>query len=386
MPVIDERGRLFGKLNLIDALLILVVIVLIPVTYGAFVLFRPPSATITSIEPSTVAQPPITTPPEAAPSITIRGMNLRPYLRARIGTTFAPFLIETPGVAEVKLPNMPPGTYDFALFDEAQQIVVKPRALTILGPPPTQVQVLGAFVGLSAAVARSVVIGLQFAQKGVPPVAQVLAVRGPEPATRRVRVGENAFVIVPVPGESRVPAIIRLRCFLANEECRVGDTLVAQNATIALPASDGSGQVTFAIDEVRPADAQPVFVSVRASVSSAVATVRVRFVAGPELLAVMKVGDTDVPGTGVVDEADRAVLTQVGSDQHPTTAGVQTQGFQLQQPVIVFTGTVRVPVVSTPAGWTYKDRPIKVGAGFSFETTSAAIAGWIIDIKLNPKK
>src|SRR4051812_44313456 len=115
MPVIDERGRLFGRINLIDALVIAAGGVLLPGPDGAYVLFRTPSPTITSVEPSTLTQAPVL-------SIVVHGTNMRPYLRARVGTTFTPFLIEAPGVAEVKLPaNLPPGTYDLVLFDEAQQ-------------------------------------------------------------------------------------------------------------------------------------------------------------------------------------------------------------------------------------------------------------------------
>ena len=402
MPVIDERGRLFGKLNVIDALVMLVVVVLIPVVYGAYLLFRTPRPTLTSVEPATLTQAPPPAPPVV---ITLRGENFRPYLRARVGTTFIPFLIETPGVAELKFPvaDIPPGTYDLALFDEAQQVAVKPGALTVVAaaaappppppppPPPvlkTEVQALGAFVGLSAAAARSIGIGSRFEpQKDAPPVAQVLAVRAPEPATQRVKVGANAFVTVPLPRELRVPAIIRLHCALVGAECKIGDAAVAQDATIMLPASAGSSQIKFVIDEVRPADARATFPSVR----SAVATLHVRFVAGSEVLDVMKVGDTDVAGSGAVAEVDRAVLTQIGSERQTTTAQFSTEGLlrrslQLQQPVLAFTGAVRVPVVYTAAGWSYKDRPVKVGAAFNFETISGAMTGWILDMEFGPER
>ena len=42
MALIDEQGRLFGKVNLIDALVALVALLLIPLAYGAFLLFRAP--------------------------------------------------------------------------------------------------------------------------------------------------------------------------------------------------------------------------------------------------------------------------------------------------------------------------------------------------------
>jgi hypothetical protein len=304
-------------------------------------------------------------------------------------------LIATPGIAEVRLPNLPPGTYDFVLFDEAQQVVIKPRAVTILAPPPTlvmktEVQALGAFVGLSPAVARSVKIGSRFEpKKGAAPAAprlpvvEVLALRPPEAATQRVRVSASAFLAVPLVGDLRVPAIIHLPCTIVDTECKVGDTVVGQDATITLPAAGGMPELKFVIDEVRPADAPAAFPSMR----RAVATVRVRFAAAPEVLAVMKAGDIDVPGSGVLRDGDRAVLTQVGSERQTTTAQASTEGvlrrsFQIQVPVLTFTGTVRVPVVYTAGGWSYKERPVKVGAPFNFESVSGAMAGWILDMKL----
>jgi hypothetical protein len=38
--------------------------------------------------------------------------------------------------------------------------------------------------------------------------------------------------------------------------------------------------------------------------------------------------------------------------------------------------------VFTPSGWSYKDRPVKVGAPFTFESISGAMMGWIIEMKV----
>jgi hypothetical protein len=51
--------------------------------------------------------------------------------------------------------------------------------------------------------------------------------------------------------------------------------------------------------------------------------------------------------------------------------------------MLAFTGTVRVPVVSTRSGWSYQDRPVKVGAAFTFETMAGGMIGWILDMKLD---
>ena len=51
MQVIDEEGRIFGKFNLVDVVIGVVLLGVIPIVYGAFVLFRTPDPVIQSIEP-----------------------------------------------------------------------------------------------------------------------------------------------------------------------------------------------------------------------------------------------------------------------------------------------------------------------------------------------
>ena len=46
MTVLDDRGRLGGRLNIVDAVIAILLLVLIPVAYGAFLLFRSPAPAI----------------------------------------------------------------------------------------------------------------------------------------------------------------------------------------------------------------------------------------------------------------------------------------------------------------------------------------------------
>src|SRR6185503_12067781 len=112
MPLIDDRGRLFGKVNLIDATVAVVVLGLIPLAYGALLLFRVPVPKITSVAPAQVVE-------HQSGTIQITGEDLRPFLRARLGTfESAGFLVQSPNVAEIKLPDLPAGTYELVLSDE----------------------------------------------------------------------------------------------------------------------------------------------------------------------------------------------------------------------------------------------------------------------------
>lgn len=386
MPLIDDRGRLFGRVNLIDALVGVVVLGLIPLAYLAIVLFGVPVPKVTSVTPAQV------TAGQAA-TVEIIGADLRPFLVATVGTVPSRgFLVQSPTRAEVHLPDLPPGTYDLVLWDDSRKVLTVPAVLTVVPPavvaPNAEVQVRGAFVGLTAEQARLVNPGTAFdSLAGAPPLATVVAVRAPTPVVERVKVGPSAFFSVPSPGSIRVPAIVRLRCALSNGECRAHGVVVEQGATIMMAGPAGVNQVGFVIDDVWPADMQVSF----PPASPAVAAITVRFTAGPELLVVMKPGDRDVVGAGLVADTDRALLTGVGGDQRGSTGLVITEGvlrrsIQVQQQILTFTGTLRVPVVYTAAGWTYKNHPVKIGAPFTFETVAGAMGGWILDMKIGPSK
>ena len=531
MPLIDDRGRLFGKLNLIDAVVMTVGLGMIPLAYGASQLFRVPVPKITSIQPSQVMQ--------GEPStLQVTGEDLRPFLRARVGEVPSMgFLVQSPTVAEIKVPELPPGVYDLALFDEARELFRMPGALTVVapaapppppplpppsGPAPIELRAIGEFVGIAIRDAQRIRVGMQLKHANGERAAEVLAVGVPEVGMQRLRAG-GAIVNVPTPGEVQVPAVIRISCvvtanpppFLGDcmvgatalaqdvmialpvsgaddansspgqiqfvvrevlsstappisssarvdiqvvgqffgltlddlrfieagsrferwrdepfaevlavgtpepgmrrvrmggqtlwtpaagelrahgivrmscvptttENCQVEDTILAENTTIELPVPRRSEHVKFLISEIRSADAAPVFPSVR----TAIANVRVRFVAGQEVLDVMTVGDVDVSGSDTMADADRAVLTGIGGDQRMMEALTNTQGLrrrslQVEESVLSFTGTVRVPVVFTRAGWSYRDQVVKVGAAFTFETLTGAMMGWVLGMELS---
>lgn len=391
MSLIDDRGRVFGRVNLIDFLAAVMLLGLIPLGYGGYLLFRVPDPVIATISPDQVVE-------RRDNTLQVTGEHIRPFLEVRFGSgeqaRRAGFLVQSSTRAEVRVPlELPPGTYDVLVTDQGRVLYSKPGGLTVLparwaSSADTEVQVLGTFAGLNSDEARSLGVGSKFAPgKDAPAVAEVLAIRPPAPAMQRVKVAERGFISLALPGQVEVPAILRLRCTLTREECRVGEAVVAQDTLLVLPAS-ASRSVTFVIEEVRPVNARPVFAS--PSGKSALALVRVRFAAAREVLEVVKTGDIDVPGAGVVTESDRAVLTEIGVDRQPTTiAGVVTTGSltrQLHQPGVTFTGMVRVPVVSTPTGWAYKDRPIKAGAAFQFETVAGIMTGWIVDVTVEPHR
>ena len=126
MTVIDENGRIFGKVNLIDLLVVSTLVGLIPLIYGAFLLFRTPDPQLQSVTPSQLVL-------EETRSIRIIGANLRTNLRVRIGTANTEaFLVESQTAAEVRLPDdLLPGTYDVVLLDQEIELDRLPDALSI---------------------------------------------------------------------------------------------------------------------------------------------------------------------------------------------------------------------------------------------------------------
>ena len=53
--VIGGRGRLFSRFNVIDAAVLIVILIVVPMTYVAYRTFRQPLPVITSIKPSTLS-------------------------------------------------------------------------------------------------------------------------------------------------------------------------------------------------------------------------------------------------------------------------------------------------------------------------------------------
>jgi hypothetical protein len=154
MPLIDSRGRLFGRLNLIDAAVVLFALLLVPIGFVTYRVFRVPNPQIAAVSPETLL-------PGSDMRIRLTGRDFRPYLRItvnRSGEAFAlvngtpdstegRLLVETPTLMEAKLPpELAPGTYDLHVFDEGQQVAERLKAFTITGGPVMTVEAVVRFV------------------------------------------------------------------------------------------------------------------------------------------------------------------------------------------------------------------------------------------------
>src|SRR6478752_687512 len=125
MTIVDAEGRLFGRWNFVDVVVVVLLLAIGPLGYAAFVLFRSPDPRIVSIEPAEVLEGP-------NQRVVIRGTNLRPYMRLSFNNVQGrTFLFQDSTRAEVDLNEMPPGKYDVVLYDFGQERHRLAQALTV---------------------------------------------------------------------------------------------------------------------------------------------------------------------------------------------------------------------------------------------------------------
>ena len=242
----DGRGRLFGKLNIVDAAVVLVFGLLIPLSYAAYLLFSPVPARLVAIEPGRIV--------EGSLRVDVRGEHLRPALRLVVGAFGARLLLVDPENAVLEVPiGLLPGTYDVALLDEDLEIDRLPGALTVYSLEPTPAPVRGE---------RIEVIAIGTFEARDRPEAETLwkrlQEREPDPARRwdvlglqppdRIFTGRFEF---PVPTEGyEVRAVLRLACELEANSC--GAFGVGLAIGTALPLSLGESDLVYRIQALSP--------------------------------------------------------------------------------------------------------------------------------------
>jgi hypothetical protein len=371
MALTDNRGRLFGRFNLIDAAVAVVLLGLIPLVYGAFLLFRQPQPSIESITPAKL-------PPHIT-RVQVKGRNLRPFLRVSFnqyqGTTFA-FIDEQ--TADVDVPQLPPGTYDVILYDVAREISRLSGALTVEGPAlplTTQASMLlaGRFVGLDDAEAQAI-------QKGAKLTALAgnsldMIARGEAVGDRRwFNVGELQ-IEAPLTTGLQVPALLRVICSIAEKRCQVGGRDIEAGAVLTAFTSNDT-PVRFEIGE---------------SVSdgpSAVVELRGRFVVPTESLAIVKAGDRarrdpllgDRVPLLITIGAARSGSAALSLPAPPGILGPGEWALQLTDAASIVDATVRLRADLTSQGLQYRGRPLRAGAPFVFEHERYVLRGWIQSI------
>jgi hypothetical protein len=372
MSIIDDRGRVAGRFNLVDAFVAVVILVLIPVAYGAYLLFQTPPPKLLRIDPIQLYQGPNL-------RIAITGKNLRPFMRVSFGTTQGrTFLIGSTKNAVVDLPDLGQGTYDVVLFDYMQEVDRLPKALTILPSAAVSIidmEVAGSFLQLSDKEAAELKSGTGFPPTGAP-IATIVSVGPKVPGQLRVRAGPSTLGVAT--NQAELPATLAVKCWIApnpdgSVQCMIsGPTQAAAVAPDSVLTLAGPrGWVNFQIHEVHLAG------------TPATVQARVRLLVTPEILAEMKPGDVDTaPNARARGHA--ASIVALGAVRVASASETGTHA-PLGSGGRVVDATFRVPVEAATAGWTYKDQPFKTGAPFTFETSRYIVQGEVSDAMLPPE-
>jgi len=359
MALVDERGRLFGRLNLIDAGLGAVFLLLIPLGYSAYVLFRTPAPSVTRVE---VLAPPGPT----GHRLRVSGANLRPYLKATLGTTPARFLVESPIEGEVSISeDLPSGAYDLVLYNETEELTRVRDALVIgarkaavpAGTLRIRVKMVGWFTGLDAKEAQMLANARTLAR-----TAPVRWVPAGSPQPDIVRVGALSNVTFPLDGSFRVNAVAIVECTLVSDECELDGTRVRPGALV--PIHHGEDTFTFSVDEVHSATTEQV-------------DIRIRFVTLPDVLSSIKA--EAALGNPYPDEF--RVAPRFLTFEDPISGVSQVASTDVTEQVNVVRAVLRVPVQRTAAGWSHHNAPLRVGETLTFTLARHSISGLVLSLR-----
>lgn len=357
MQVVDTRGRLFGTINLIDLGVLLFVALLIPLGYGAYVLFHTPPPRITAVTPTSL---PFVRGSEQ--HVQIAGQRLRPFLRAKIGAATAiAFVVQTPEAAEIRFSDMMPGTYDVVLLDESQEVARLPNALTILAPP---VQALGWFTGSSASD-TALVRGVKWGAADQP-TAELLDVEPPKDGGRR-------------------RATLRVTCQWspADNLCTASGAVVRVGAELILGGPGAAGRSTFVMNELR-ADATWLHV-------------KVRLMGVPDALDKARLGDVDTSaldasaataGSPIPGVTSGAILLSLGErlknqGSYSVTAtrvqpGAALNAFNVISAAVPVDAQAAELIIPVPPTLVYRGVAIRPGNVLAFETKDYRLEALVV--------
>lgn len=341
MPVVDDHGRIFGRYNLLDLALAIVLLGLIPLGYGAYALFRVPAPRLTGVEPAVLQL-------DRNMRVTVRGENLRPYMRISFDENQTRnFLFQDPTRAEVTFADIPPGQYDVVLYDFAQERARLPKAFTIAPPvlPATRVRAAGFLTGVAPSLVASYKVGYEF-----PTAARILAVAPPADDFARVVTGDSS-VEIPVQKTVRIPVLLEVFCSVEQNSAGLGECRSTTG-----PAVGPGVYLTLPGMEVR----QPFLITdVQPPIPPTTIDVIARIAPGEDAAALARAGDLDL-----------------GMSQNPFAAGAT----MVTPPAGGRLFTIRVPAFPSLVGWQYGGQILRVGSALQFYSTRYVMSGVVTSV------
>jgi len=320
---------------------------LIPLGYAGYLLFRDQPPTLVSVSPNNVRE-------SQEILLTVKGTNLRPYMRVSAGTQQArDFVFRSTEEAELPFASLPAGRYDIVLYDSAQERFRLKEALTVspVGLPPTEVVVVGAFGNLDAAGAAKLAPGARLGGAG-----EVISVGKPVPDVTRVFSGSK-LIGVPVASALKLPAALKLHCQVRADRgtpvCIIGDVTLSPSAFLIFETP--LGQTGFQVDQIRgPQPLQQV-------------PITMRLAARQSVLAQVKPGDIDTGGAAN-ELAALSRVERVGAIRALSENAAEVE-------VRLMASLQRVD-----DRWLYDSAPLRVGSAIVLRTAAYEISGIVTEI------
>ena len=344
MTIIDDRGRLFGRINLVDGAVAVFVLAAIPLAYGTYLLFQPVQPRIDSVSPSLVTREErrISAGGRLTAKFKVKGTGFTPMLRARIGETDAiGFVFENPNSADVLVGPVPPGAHDLVLIDGMQEVARATGAITVEPDTGAFVRGVGWLTDLDAGLIQTLRAGLAFPESA--PAFEIIALGPLRPARARVQLG-GGHLDLPREGLQEREAVLNLRCTSSAEDNPCAMTETSQPVMVSLAGP--SRYFGFTVYELVPAT------------KPSKARVRVRL-AQDAPVSMIRSGDRD----HFLDERAAVVI------------GVAREG----NASIV---TLELGADDSREGWRYRQQRLAPGAPFVFGHERYVAGGTVASITL----
>ncbi len=359
MTFIDDRGRLFGRFNLVDAAIGAFVLLLLPIAYGTFLLFRSAVPRVTSVArvPITMEERRLAGGSRLSAKLKVKGSGFRPMLRASIGDAPAlGFVFENPNSADVLVGEAAPGTHDLVIYDGVQEVARAAKAVTIQAVPPARIRVAGTLFDLDEATARALrpsaaMPGATTSQGEIVRLGEVL------PGRHRFTIGDRSVDVAMAERWER-QVIMVLQCDLDPNggDCAVGGTtLAAASLPVIRLVGPSSVLLSLAIDELFPVGPPRL------------ATARIRFAGAGEMLDLIRVGDRD-------STLDERAATVTAVERRRVDNGLAT-----------LDATVTLGADESRDGWRYRGRIASPGAPFTLTTDRYVLGGSVIGLTVDAK-
>jgi hypothetical protein len=337
MSMIDKDGRVFGRINLVDAIVLLFLLLLIPIGYATFLLFRPEHPRIDSVTLVALGNEErrVSSGTVLSAKLKVKGSGFNPLMRARIDSIDAVGMVfENPNSADVIVGVVPPGKHDLVLYDGVQEVARARGAVEIQTAEGPQVRAYGWLTDLTPADADALKAGYA-TDPSVPSGYRIVALGPSRQARVRATLGD-ATADLTLPGKRERAAEIVVRCdWPSTVICTIDGQRLNQAPPVIVTLPGG---VRFEIDEIEPPeDPTPVTVVMRVSSTSG-----------------MKAGDRDA------------------------TVGTRAAEIAAISGSAV---TLKLGAQDSREGWRYRGELLAPGSPLTLRTESYTVSGTVTEVR-----